>query len=275
MDKIFFKAKHASSNIDLKNYDSGSIITFFDKKTKLPPDKSECNQIGILMENNEVLFSRNRKVIEINANKIKATKMFIIPIADKELSLKIRNYFKINGKDYRRFNAGLGAIVRQRINFFDYPVIFPELTKWNSEDEYERSWGNLVAQLQPADCICTFNEKNMISRFICFIDKGPWSHTAIYIGDGEISEAISCGVVKRKIDVYKNKHIHIGIYRSLDLSADQKKDIIGWSLSSIGVKYDYMGVILLGLKKIFGIHSNKPSPNDLICLHCFYLVYYI
>jgi len=275
MDKIFFKAKHASSNIDLKNYASGSVITFFDTETKLPHDKSECNQMGILIENNKILFCRNRKIIEIDATKIKTTRMFIYPIADKEMSLKITNYFKINANDYRRFNAGLLAIVQGIIIFFDYPVIFPELTKWNSEDEYERSWGNLVAQLQPADCVCTFNEKSVISRFISFIDKGPWSHTAIYIGNGEICEAISCGVVKRKIDVYNNKHIHIGIYRSLDLSADQKKDIIGWFLSSMGVKYNYKGIILLGLKKILGIHSNIPSPNDLVCLHCFYLVYYI
>lgn len=275
MDKIFLKSKHESSKIDFNNYESGSVITFFDTETKLPPDKTECNQMGILIENNKILFCRNRKVIEIDANKIKTTRMFLYPIADKQMSLKMSKYFKINRKDHRQFNAGLLAIMYGRIKLFDYPVIFPELTKWNSEDEYERSWSNLIAQLQPADCVCTFNEKSMISRFISFIDKGHWSHTAIYIGDGEICEAISCGVVKRKIDVYKNKHIHIGIYRSLDLSDEQKKDIIDWFLSSIGVKYDYMGVILLGLKKIFGIHSNKPSPNDFICLYGFYLVYYL
>jgi hypothetical protein len=209
------KTKHASSKIDLKNYELGSIITFFDTKTKLPPGKSGYNQTGVLIENNKILFCRKKygqKVIEIDANKIKATKMFIYPLPDKELSLKITNYFKINRKDHRRVKAGIRAMVDQRINFFDYPVIFPKLTKWHSEDEYERSWGNLVAQLQPADIVCIFNEKSMISRFISFIDKGPWSHTAIYIGNGEISEAIFCGLVKRKIDVYKNKHIHIGCF---------------------------------------------------------------
>lgn len=229
MDKIFLKAKPASTKIDLKNYDLGSIITFFDTETKLSPDKSECNQIGILIENNKILFCRKRygqKIIEIDVNKIKATKMFIYPLPDKELSLKITNYFKINRKDHRRVKAGIRAMADRNFNFFDYPVIFPKLTKWHSEDEYERSWNNLVAQLQPADTVCTFNEKSIISKFISFIDKGPWSHIAIHIGNGEICEAIFCGLVKRRIDVYKNKNIHIGIYRKLDASAGDIKDIL-------------------------------------------------
>jgi hypothetical protein len=280
MDRIVLKAKRERSKIDLRGYELGSIITFFDTKTKLPAGKSECNQVGILIEENKILYCRKKygqKVMEIDVNKIKATKMFLYALQDKELSLKITNYFKINRKDYRRVKAGVSAIVSQRINFFDYPVIFPKLTKWHSAGEYERSWGNLIGQLQPADVVCTFDEKSMISRLISFIDKGPWSHTAMYMGNGEISEAIFCGLVKRKIHVYKNKHIHVGIYRKLDASADDIKDILGRarSMLAIGFKYNYKGVILLGIKKIFGIHSELPSPNDFVCLQGHSLIYYV
>jgi cell wall-associated NlpC family hydrolase len=89
----------------------------------------------------------------------------------------------------------------------------PKFTEYNSDEEYKYAWNRVIPKMSKGDLISTFNSNSMISKIIAKIDKGSWSHSAIYIGDYKIAEAISRGVVRRDINVYKSRNIHIGIYR--------------------------------------------------------------
>ena len=51
--------KNQKKIICLDNCPLGSLIIFFDLKTKEDPDDTGCNQIGILIEDNKILFCRN------------------------------------------------------------------------------------------------------------------------------------------------------------------------------------------------------------------------
>lgn len=253
----------------------GSAVVFHDDDSKLQPDETGCNQIGILMDNSKILFCRNRKLIKADTNKISASKMLLYPFKDEEISLGIFKYFQERVKDYRLFNYGLTQIKSNHFEFLYSQDILPILRKWISSADYENAWINLVSKMQKGDLICVFNEKSIISKCISVIDKGPWSHCAMYIGNGEISEAITTGVVRRIIDVYKNKYIHIGLYRTFDITPEIQNSVVNKYLSLIGYKYNYKGVLLLGFKKLFGLEFKIGSPNDLVCNGSLYLVDFI
>jgi len=100
----------------------------------------------------------------------------------------------------------------------------------------------------------------------------------IYVGNGEIVEAVFQGVIKRRLDVYKQKHIHIGVYRIIDLTPERQKNIVKNALSFIGLKYNFKGAFGIGFKTLFGsteYHKEKTSPNGLVYSGKYYLVDYI
>lgn len=154
--------------------------------------------------------------------------------------------------------------MQHNMKVFDDPYIMPKFRKYGSEEEHQKHWDRVYSKLQKSDLILTYNSKSLISKIIANIDKGSWSHSGIYFGNGEILEFISKGGVKRKIDVYRNKHIHLGIYRFI---YGQPNDIDGlldnfFHVEVLGKKYGYHKALILGIRTLLGLTEDKFSPKD-------------
>jgi hypothetical protein len=271
--------RQEGGRIDLGNLCPGTLITFLDKDTKESPDESGCNQIGILLRHNIILFVRKKKMIEKDINDLNTSKVFALPFKNPELASRVHTYFEANKRNRYLFTLGL-KMLEQGERFFASLPIMPKLTTWKSDEEYEAAWNSLITKIEKADLIVTFNEKSLISRFIASLDKGSWSHSATYVGNGYITEAVRHGVVIRPLEVYKRKHVHIGIYRLRDVSTEVKEKVIMTTLAHVGSRYNYAGVIRLGLKLLLGLDLavSKPgniTPNGLIYTGAVYLVGYL
>ena len=282
---------HGWTNKFMKNLNTiksecpGCLILFFDKKTKEPPGpKTGCNQTGVLISEQTILYCRNRKIVHIEIDDLIGSKVTILGLKDKTKSEKIINYFKKSKSNYRLFKLGVRALMQHNMKVFDDPYIMPKLRKYGYEDEHQKNWDRVYSKLQKSDFIFTYNSKSLISKIIARIDKGSWSHSGIYVGNGEIFEAISKGVVKRKIDVYRNKHIHLGIYRSIDYELLTNNDIDEildtFYVESLGLKYGFHKALILGIRTLLGLTEDKFSltdltPNGLIYVGNLYLVDFI
>ena len=242
----------------------GCLILFFDKKTKKPPGpKTGCNQTGVLISEQTILYCRNRKIDHIEIDDLTGSKVKILGLKDKTKTDKIINYFKKSKSNYRLFKLGVRALMHHNMKVFDDPYIMPKLRKYGSEDKYQKNWDRVYSKLQKFDCILTYNSKSLISKVIASIDKGSWSHTGIYVGNGEILELISKGVVKRNIDVYRNKHIHLGVYRTIETNNDIGEILDIFSVETLGLKYGYHQALILGIRTLLGLTEDKFSPTDL------------
>ena len=255
--------KRIIHEVDLGSFDPGTIIIFFDKKTNQLPDESGCNQIGLLLTNRKILFVRNRRVMELSLAQLNSSIAFAIPYKSSEFTKSALEYFETNKGNRYLFTAGLKALRAENQAFFSSPIIMPELKKWDSDEEYEEAWNSFLPQLQKADLVCTFNEKSLISKYIASLDKGTWSHAALYMGNGQISEAIAEGVVMRDIIIYKSKHVHIGIYRHFDMTSQLSEAAIQKALPIIGCGYSYRKAIRLGFRIILGLKLDASKPRDM------------
>ena len=268
----------------LKNIDhelSGCLIFFFDKKSKEPiGTEMPCNQTGVFVSEQTIVYCRNRKILQINIDELSDTYIKIIGLKDKTKSEKINNYFKISKSSYRLFKLGIRALMQNNMKVFDEPFIMPKFKQYNSESDYQQRWNRVYSKLKKSDAIFTYNSKSLISKTIAFIDKGSWSHTGIYAGNGEIIEAISKGVVRRNITAYRNKNIHLGIYRTIEpIQNDDELVECFWSESN-GQKYGFHKAITLGIRTLLGLTEDKFSatdvtPNGLIYSGNLYLVDYV
>lgn len=261
---------------------SGNMIFFVDKKSKekIGP-KTGCNQTGIFISDRDIVFVRKRKIRKIDIDELKGSKVIISKHQDNALIPKIINYFKGIGHNYRLFNLGIRALVGENLKVFNSESIMPSFKKFTSEIEHEDAWSELISKLKKGDLIFTFNSNSRISKLIAAIDNGSWSHCGIYVGEGNILEAISIGRVVRNIEVYKNQNIHLGVYRS----GTEKPSLIGETINKfvseeVGPGYGHLKAIILGIKTVLGLNDDKFSPTDvtpngLIYSGSIYLVGYV
>lgn len=94
----------------------------------------------------------------------------------------------------------------------------------------------------------------IISKIINRVDKGEFSHLAIYVGNGKVLEAQR--FTKTRITDYYFKNIHV--YK-MNLSPDQKCNLLHLVPKFVGIRYDYLQVFQIAMKKLFNV---KPKPNN-------------
>ena len=261
----------------------GSVIIFNNLKSEKPVDETGCNQIGVFLNENCIVFSQDNKAIELSYPGIEkiSDKILAYPIADRALKKRIIGYFQLNKKNAHLIKLGITSFMSPtKYIIFDNPNIMPYVKDPLSPEVHNKSWKRIIPKLEIADSIFSFNTKSLISRLITSIDIGSWSHVGIYLGDGMISEAVASGVMNRDIDIYNKHHIRLGVYRIIGLTEKQRTNIIKFAVESVGVKYYYRGVLRLGLRKIFhkDFVPKEPrdfSPNGLIYSGILYLVDYV
>jgi len=97
----------------------------------------------------------------------------------------------------------------------------------------------LENMLQKGDLILVRKRPGIIPWLIRTRTKSEYSHSAIYVGDGQIIESdIPDGVIKSPIKRYD----HYDVYRNRLMTPEKAKEICDWLETKLGYKYDYMGV---------------------------------
>ena len=91
---------------------------------------------------------------------------------------------------------------------------------------------------------------------------------------------ISAGKIKRNIEIYKDRTIHIGVYRLPFLRPDIEDYTNKFVKNNLGPGYGYLKAIILGIRTLLGNNDDKFSPTDvtpngIIYSGSLYLVGYI
>lgn len=176
---------------------------------------------------------------------------------------EIEAFFTLNRDNPELFNRGVQALT-ENLHFFDQPIKLPIL-KPISPDEFEQRWREFVALLRAGDLIKLIDTASTISRLIAHLDHGVWSHSATYVGDGTVCEAITSGVVERSIEVYHSPRFRLGLYRLRpDPTPERPARMVDLLRSQIGSPYNWAGVSRLALGGLLkcGSSIRLPSPND-------------
>lgn len=275
-------------NVDnFRDLKAGDWLVFLDSSNTMKSDNSGYNQKGIMIDDQKLLFYRRRflktEVVELQVSKLKTKKATVLRIEDKELSNKVTQFFRRCRHNYRLFRAGEIAFLSERNLFFENPDVMPEFEDlYNlSSETYEKRWNHFLSQLEVGDMIFSFDQESKLSRLIGWIDKGSWSHTALYCGGGKTLEAILfAGVTLCDIQDYKPRHVRTGIFRPFLRKGVNKQKIVSEALRLVGTNYAYKKAIISGFYNYFDLASSeqggkRTTPNSLIYyVHC-YLVDYL
>ena len=97
------------------------------------------------------------------------------------------------------------------------------------------------AEMQAADIIVSTGS-GAVSTVIRAGSGSPYSHAALYIGNGDVIEAIGEGVVRQGLQTALSDDTLAVVYRRIGLTAAQAGLVIRYVASQIGKSYDYVGV---------------------------------
>jgi cell wall-associated NlpC family hydrolase len=98
------------------------------------------------------------------------------------------------------------------------------------------------ADMQAADIIVSTGS-GLVSTVIRTGSASRFSHAALYIGKGDVIEAINKGVVQQKLELALNNDTLAVVYRRKNLSATQARLVIRYASRQVGKSYDYAGVV--------------------------------
>jgi uncharacterized protein YycO len=103
--------------------------------------------------------------------------------------------------------------------------------------------------LEPADIIVSAGI-GAVSETIKVVTRSHVSHTSLFIGDGEVIEAVGEGVVKRSLSKALEDHNLAVAYRVQTMNPSAAKQIIHIASQWIGKKYDTRGAGAAGARNI-------------------------
>lgn len=87
---------------------------------------------------------------------------------------------------------------------------------------------------------------SLMSRLIMIITRSEYSHSACYAGGKKIIESDWSGV-QLKFLSEKTKY---DIYRHIHATEEQLEIAVNWMIERAGAKYDFMGLIWIGMNKL-------------------------
>lgn len=97
--------------------------------------------------------------------------------------------------------------------------------------------------LRPGDILLT-SAPTLKAAGIQLVTFAPVSHAAVYIGDGEIVEAVLSGVRARSLDETLQEESVVLVLRDPELSAEQARLIREYALNKSGTGFSLLGVTL-------------------------------
>jgi hypothetical protein len=245
------------------------MVTFRDSDPWYKADETGMNKVGYITCRQTVIHPLRRRVVETPIRKVlkkRRCTLFTIDSAYSKYLANIETFFTQNRPSVGLFFMGQDAIVRGEFSFFDDPVRLPILRPI-LPSEREVRWEQFVSQLRPADIVAVFDTQSLMSKLITHLDQGTWSHTALYVGGGKVTEAITAGVVERPIEVYRSSRYRLGIYRA-SLTELQAELLVAASRTIVGRHYSFYKATRLGIMMALGTRRNRTrsknvSPNDI------------
>lgn len=109
-----------------------------------------------------------------------------------------------------------------------------------------------IDNLQPADIMLSTGGA-AASVVIRAGTVSRYSHAALYIGNGQIIEAIGSGVTLQGIRDAMSDDTLVSVYRRLRMSREQGLQVIRYARQNIGKQYDARGAVAGGLTSGSGL----------------------
>lgn len=97
--------------------------------------------------------------------------------------------------------------------------------------------------LQAGDILLSA-DPGLASAGIRLLTTSPVSHAAIYVGNGEVAEALRGGVRLRSMDRVLQEESVIAVFRHPALDEERALRLVGFAREQVGKPYDYLGVML-------------------------------
>lgn len=115
--------------------------------------------------------------------------------------------------------------------------------------------------LLPGDIICT-HTGGLVPWLIRRLSRSEWSHVALYIGGGEMVEALGAGVVRRSVQAYEGRRRsrYCMAWRP-DCPEEVKARACQNAVEAIGYKYDYSAIWGIWLA-IWQYRINRPNKKQ-------------
>jgi hypothetical protein len=213
-----------------------------------------------------VIYPRRSRIARTSIEAVIRRHHRLIDISNHPRATQIEALFTNNVINNTLYVAAMQQMGNANSPFWNNPIKIPILSPISPE-EHETRWRKFVAALQKGDAIFTFDTKSIVSRIITHLDQGAWSHVGTYVGDGRIVEAITLGVVERSIEAYHDRRYRLGIYRLPDASPQQIDSMIAFYRSTVGERYSYRKVLLLGIRLALGIWPSLNPQSSLLARH--------
>src|SRR5512145_225649 len=100
-----------------------------------------------------------------------------------------------------------------------------------------------AAELQPGDILLSA-DPGMASAGIRLLTTSPVSHASIYVGDGEVAEALRGGVRLRSMERVLQEETVVAAFRHPALDEERARRMVDFAREHVGKPYDYLGVML-------------------------------
>jgi len=97
--------------------------------------------------------------------------------------------------------------------------------------------------LQVGDMVLS-NTAGLVSAGIRLLTLAPVSHAALYLGEGQIAEAVGSGVRIRPIDAFMADESIIVAFRHPGLRPEHAQTMRGFAQAQEGKKYNTLGIVL-------------------------------
>ena len=239
-------------------------FVFFRDGDQRHPHEGEFNKAGYLIDRTRVLHLQGNRLVKTQIGRLKVFSPKVIAMSlDGAVGQAVHECLVAEPLDPRRFGYAMNALTALDWKYFTHPappLPAPALTL----EEYWVRWDSFWALAKPADLVFTFDSSSRMSRIISWVDRGPWSHSAMYSGQGTVIEATTSGCVERPIDVYKRPQFRLGLYRYRDVNPELA---VAGMRTTIGAGYNYWGALRAGVGKYLNLlERGAGTPNDLIAV---------
>jgi hypothetical protein len=245
-----------------------TICCFLDSDRSHPPDSTGLNKVGYITSDECVIFPFRKQFKSVPLQRFRAETLELCQMAiSAERMHQIDLFFRSNVLNPVLIRRAFNTITRGELDFFDDPIKLPRLDPITSSEHRDR-WERAMALVQFGDLLQIFDESSVVSRLIAKVDRGCWSHSASYGGEGKVFESITSGVTIRPLEVYNKSSIRLGIYRMEGMTPENAKASLSWAQSQVGKPYGWNQLFRAGIEKIFFYSPTRkpiiPTPNDLI-----------
>lgn len=245
-----------------------ALCKFLDRNPFHKPDSSGLNRVGYSTRRGTMIYQRKYNFVEVPLKRLRPKRVEAYEIKGSGTELDaIETFFTGNVLNTFLMNRGLHALAQGPRDLFACPIKLPILRPI-TESEWMLRWQGLPSALQKLDIIQVFDATSRISWLIAALDRGSWSHTAMYSGEGTVLEAITSDVTERPLNVYRRPGVRIGVYRMASSPTQNPDKALVFARQRIGDRYGWAQLLRKGFQLLAHAHPKPerftPSPNDLI-----------